>query len=299
MMDVCLLGNGGMMPLPHRPLSATVVRVGGETVLFDCGENTQVNWRISDFGFRQTGTILLSHVHADHVAGLPGILFQISFSGRTEPVTIYGPEWTPEVVKNLTSIVGRLPYELRVCQLDGGETFTIGDDMLVSTMLLTHRIPCIGYRIEVPRAPRFNPERARELGIPLEHWKTLQRGQPAGGFDPAEVSGPPRRGLRLTLMTDTAYSESLATFAAGSDLLVCEAMFGPDEDRQRALERGHMTFTQAATIARDAAVHELWLTHFSPKIDNPESYLPAAQQVFPNTISGVPGLSTTLAFSDE
>lgn len=299
MMDVCLLGNGGMMPLPNRPLSATLVRVGSETILFDCGEGTQVNWRASGFAYRPTGTILLSHVHADHVAGLPGVFFQIAFSGRTEPVTIYGPQWTPEVVQNLTSIVGRLPFELRVCQLEGGEAFAIGDDLVVRTLALHHRMPCIGYSIDVLRAPRFDPEKAKALDVPLEHWKTLQQGNPVDGISPSDVSGRPRRGLRLSLITDTSYFDDIVPFVRGSDLLIGEAMFADDADAQRAAERGHMTFSQAAKLAGDAEVRELWLTHFSPKIERPENHLPEVQSIFRNTSVGIPGLRTTLSFDDE
>ncbi len=298
MIDVCLLGNGGMMPLPGRPLSATLFRVGAQTVLFDCGEGTQVNWRSSDLAYRPTSTILLSHIHADHVAGLPGVLFQIAFSGRTEPLTIYGPEHTPEVVSSLLSIVGRLPFELRVGQLEGGETFALEAGIQVSTLALRHRTPCIGYTVDVPRSPRFNPERATELGVPLKHWKRLQAGESVDGVSPGDVSGPPRRGLKLALVTDPSYFDELIPFVSESDLLVCEAMF-EDTDLERAHERGHMTFSQAATLARDAGVQQLWLTHFSPRVENPDSHLERVRAQFLQTEIGRRGLKTTLAFDDE
>lgn len=298
MIDVCLLGNGGMMPLPGRPLSATLFRVGSQTVLFDCGEGTQVNWRSSDLAYRPTSAILLSHLHADHVAGLPGVLFQIAFSDRTEPLTIYGPERTAEVVANLLSIVGRLPFELRVVELDGGETFSLGNDMLAATLKLTHRSPCIGYTVDVPRAPRFNAERATELGVPVEHWKRLQDGETVDGVSPDDVCGPPRRGLKLALITDTSYFDDLVPFVSESNLLVCEAMFADDTDLERARERGHMTFTQTATLAANANVRRLWLTHFSPRVENPESHLDRVRAVFPHAKIGRQGLKMTLAFDD-
>ena len=299
MLEVCLLGTGGMMPLPDRPLSATLFRVGSETVLFDCGEGTQVNWRLSGLGFRPAGTILLSHVHADHVSGLPGILFQVAFSGRTDPVTIYGPRRTTEIVTHLVSIVGYLPFELQVVELEGGESFPVGDEMTVSTHLLQHRMPCLAYVIDVPRAARFDAEKARQLSVPQEHWKALQTGSSVGDITPYMVSGPPRPGLRLGLITDTSYLESIAPFVANSDLLICEAMFADDADEERATERGHLTFRQAATIARDAGVAELWLTHFSPMIEEPESYLEQTRRVFSNTCIGYPGKKQILAFRDE
>lgn len=299
MIDVCLLGSGGMMPLPDRPLSATLFRAGAHTVLFDCGEGTQVNWRASGLAYRPTAAILLSHVHADHVAGLPGVLFQISFSGRTEPVTIYGPKWTTEVVSNLVSIVGKLPFELRIGELEGGETFNISDDMIVSTLRLQHRMPCLGYTIDVPRAPRFDPEHATQLGIPMQQWKRLQRGETVDGVSPEAVCGPPRRGLKLSLITDTSYFDELVPFVAGSDLLVCEAMFAEDADLDRARERGHMTFSQAASLARQAEARRLWLTHFSPRVDNPDLYRDQVRACFPNTDIGHIGLKTTLAFDED
>lgn len=299
MIDVCLLGNGGMMPLPGRPLSATLFRVGAQTILFDCGEGTQVNWRFSDLAYRPTSTILLSHLHADHVAGLPGVLFQIAFSGRTEPLALYGPERTTEIVANLLSIVGRLPFELRVGQLEGGETFCLDDGVRISTLLLQHRNACIGYTIDVPRAPRFNPERATELGVPVEDWKRLQDGETVAGVSPEDVCGPPRRGLKLGLITDTSYFDDLVPFVANSDLLVCEAMFAEDSDLERARERGHMTFSQATNLAREAGVRQLWLTHFSPRVENPESYLYSVRAQFPHTEIGRRGLKMTLAFHEE
>ena len=299
MLNVCLLGSGGMMPLPGRPLSATVFRVGSDVVLFDCGEGTQVNWRASDFGFRQTNTILLSHLHADHIAGIPGVLFQISFSGRTDPLTIIGPPRTREVVTNLISIVGRLPFELRVAEISGGESFSLGDGMIVSTMPLEHRIPCLGYVVDIPRNPRFDPERARELGVPLENWKSLQEGMPVDGVTPDQVSGAPRKGLRLGLVTDTSYMPGIAGFVNGADVLICEAMFAEDTDEDRAQERGHMTFRQAASIARDANAGEIWLTHFSPMVEKPEDYLAQTRSVFPNAFIGRRGLCKVVPFHDD
>lgn len=299
MLEVCLLGTGGMMPLPGRPLSTVAFRVGSETVLFDCGEGTQVNWRSSDFNYRQTGTILISHVHADHIMGLPGVLFQISFAGRKDPVTIIGPKWTREVVSHLVAVTGRLPFEVRLAEIEPGDSFAIGEDMVVSTMLLEHNVPCLAYVIDVARAPRFNPDQARALGVPIEHWKTLQSGSPIAGFKPEQVSGPPRRGIRLALVTDTSYVPAIAEFVAGADLLVCEGMFAEDSDEERARERGHMTFRQAATIARDGNVDELWLTHFSPMVEHPDAYLDQTQQVFPGTVIGEPGMRKILAFQEE
>jgi ribonuclease Z len=298
MIDLCLLGNGGMMPLPDRPLSATLIRSGSETILFDCGENTQVNWRRSGFAYRTTGTILLSHLHADHVAGLPGVLFQIAHSGRTEPVTIYGPERTYEIAGHLTAIVGRLPYELRVVELSGGESIEIPAGFTLSTLALQHRMPCLGYRLDLPRAPRFDPERATALGVPVSGWSRLQRGETVNGVTPDQVLGSPRRGLRVALTTDTSLFDGLQPFVSESDLLICEAMYADDADADRARERGHMTARQSARLAAEANVRHLWLTHFSPSVEDLDAITTIAHQEFPTAIAGTPGLAMTLAFDE-
>lgn len=298
MIDLCLLGNGGMMPLPDRPLSATLIRSGSETILFDCGENTQVNWRRSGYAYRTTGAILLSHLHADHIAGLPGVLFQIAHSGRTNPVIIYGPERTCEIVSHLTAIVGRLPYELRVVELFGGESLEIAAGFTLSTLALQHRMPCLGYRLDLPRAPRFDPERAAALAVPITDWSRLQRGETINGITSDQVLGPPRRGLRVALITDTSLFDGLQPFVSDSDLLVCESMYADDADAERARERGHLTARQSARFAAEANVRHLWLTHFSPSVESPTAIQSVARQEFPTAIAGTPGLTMTLSFDE-
>jgi ribonuclease Z len=299
MIEVCLLGVGGMMPLPGRPLSACLFRTGGETFLFDCGEGTQVNWRLSGWPYRPSGTLLLSHLHADHVAGLPGVLFQIAHSGRTEPVTIYGPRDTFQIASHLMAIVGRMPYELRVVELAGGETLELPAGLQLFTLATQHRMPCLAYAITQPRAPRFNPERAQELGVPLADWKRLRDGATTGDVTPEMVLGPPRRGLKLSLVTDTSLFDGLTPFVADSDLLLCEAMYAGDEDAEKAARRGHMVAGQAAQLARDSGARRLWLTHFSPSVERLEDVLERAQADFPDAELGSPGLTTALQFDPD
>jgi ribonuclease Z len=297
--DVCVLGIGGMMPLPGRPLSAALLRSAGETFLWDCGEGTQVSWRQSGWPFRPTRTILLSHLHADHIAGLPGVLFQLAHSGRTEPVTIYGPEHTYEIVSHLVTIVGRLPYELRAVHLDDGAVAELPAGITLSAMAGRHRMPCLAYRLDLPRAARFDPGRAQALGVPVTDWGQLQRGEAVGDITPDQVLGPPRRGLRVALVTDTSYLDELVPFVAGSDLLVCEAMYAADEDTERAAQRGHMTARQAATLAAQAGVRQLRLTHVSPSVNDLDSIARVAREVFPAAELSTPGETLTLRFDDE
>jgi ribonuclease Z len=296
MIDVCLLGSGGMMPLPGRPLSATAFRIGGEVTLFDCGEGTQVSWRASSFNFRALGTILFSHRHADHIAGLPGVLFQVAYSERLDPIHLYGPAGLQEMIEGLLKIVGGLPFDVYLHTLDPRQQVELPGGALLSTLALRHRGACLGYIVDLPRAPRFLPERARALDIPVELWSLLQSGQAVGGFSPEQVTGPPRRGLRLALVTDTSPFPGLSGFVAGSDLLICESTYVLDEDEERALERGHMTMRQATSLAAEAGVKRLWLTHFSPKVLCPADYAEEARTLFPNTEIGYSGLSTELSF---
>ena len=303
MIDLLLLGTGGMHPLPDRWLSSLLVRCGGELVLFDCGEGTQIPWRRAGWGFRRLGAICLSHAHADHVAGLPGVLHSLANAGREEPVALYGPPGIARVVAGLRTIAPILPFELRVTELTGGESFALPGGLVGAATPGEHGLPCLAYRGDLPRARRFSPERAAALGVPLALWRTLQGGRAVrwdgGSATPDDVLGPPRRGLAFAYVTDTRPLPTLPAFLRGVDLLVCEGTYGDEADRPKAVERGHMTFAEAAGLARDAAAKALWLTHFSPALDVPEAFLDRATAVFPATTIGSSGLSATLSFPDE
>jgi ribonuclease Z len=273
--DVCLLGTGGMMPLPERPLSSLLLRIRGETILFDCGEGTQIAWRRSGWPFRPTGTILLSHLHADHVAGLPGVLFNIA--RRTyAPVTIYGPGAhhrggeQSDVDRRLGS-VRRARRRLRAANPSlSTRTFA---SIRSPPSLACH---ASGTRFLSPALPgSTSAGRGARVGRRLEAPPTRRE---RGGVRQSDVSGPARRGLKLALITDTRAFDEIAEFVRESDLLVCESMYADDADAVKAEERGHMTARQAARLARLAGVRRLWLTHFSPSITDPSTLAaPAAE----------------------
>ncbi len=302
MIDLLLLGTGGMLPLPDRWLSSLLVRCQGELILFDCGEGTQIPWRRFSWGFRRLGAICLSHVHADHVAGLPGLLHSLANAGRTEPVALFGPAGTAPVVAGLREIAPILPYELRVTELAGGERFDLPGGLRGTVTPGRHGLPTLAYRVDAHRARPFLPERARALDVPQRFWRGLQRGETArwaaGEVTPDQVLGPPRRGLAFAYVTDTRPVPAFVSLLAGVDLLVCEGTYGDSADGSKAVERGHMTFAEAATLAREAGVGSLWLTHFSPALTDPAAFLPQATAIFPATTIGSSGLTGTLSFTD-
>ncbi|MBV9545928.1 MAG: ribonuclease Z [Chloroflexi bacterium] len=298
MLDVALVGTGGMMPMPNRWLSSVLLRYGRHLVLFDCGEGTQISLRMLRWGLKDIDLILISHLHGDHVGGLPGLLLTQGNSGRTEPLEIVGPPGLARTVEGLRVVAPRLPFQVHIRELHGGDCFEL--DGLVGTCVeAQHHVPCLAYRLEVQRARRFLPARARELGVPLEAWKRLQHGESVGDIKPDDVLGAPRRGVAVGLVTDTRPTSDIAELVKEVDLLVCEAMYGSDDDQPRAVERGHMTFREAATLANQAAAKMLMLTHFSPSIANPEVYAPNALEVFPNTIVGRDRLTLSVRFSQD
>ena len=310
MLDVCLLGTGGTIPLPSRRLSATLVRAGGGLTLLDCGEGTQVALRERGWGIRRLKSILITHAHADHVLGLPGLLLTLAFSGKgkDEPLTIYGSASLENVLRGLLVVAPRLPYPLSFVALSGGETFLLEGlgGLEASCVSVEHDVPCLAYSLSLRRAPRFDAERARVLGLPVGLWSQLQGGEDVtfGGrlVRPEEVLGEKRRGLRMALVTDTVLTAGLAVFVRtgsdGVDLLISEGMYGSEEDKPARWESLHMTFAEAATLARDGRARRLWLTHFGPSLSDPSAHLDRARAVFPRTVIGYDGLTETLSFED-
>lgn len=301
MLDICLLGCGGSMPVPNRYLTSMIASCGGRKLLIDCGEGTQVSLKILGWGIKTIDGILFTHFHADHVAGLPGLLLTIANSGRTEKLTIVGPEGLCKVVNGLRVIAPVLPYEIEILEFKGKEKTSckIGD-FNINVLSVDHTIPCFSYSIEVPRKRKFDKDKATENNIPVVLWNRLQRGEEVY-FDsriitPDMVLGDERKGIKVSYCTDTRPIEALKAFVEESDLFICEGMYGEDESLQKALENKHMLFSEAATIGRDSRVKELWLTHFSPSLNFPEENLENAKSIFQNTYLGSDRKVKTLTF---
>lgn len=300
MIDVMLLGTGAMVPLPDRWLSSALVRIGSSLVLLDCGEGTQIAMRERHWGFRRLDAICLSHLHADHVAGVPGLLHTIANAGKTTPLTIYGPAGTIEVIEGLCTIAPVLPFDLIGHELEDGDATEGPAGLEIRVAAGEHRVPVLGYRLGRSRSPRFDPDRARALGVPMERWSVLQRGETVTvdgrEIAPAEVMGEERPGVALGFVTDTRATPALRDLVRDVDLLISEGTYGDDASAEGAATWGHMTFRQAATLARDANAGHLWLTHFSAAMRDPETWRHNASDVFPEVTIGYAGLAATLAF---
>jgi ribonuclease Z len=302
--DFLVLGNGAMTPLPTRWLSSVLVRCNGQLTLFDCGEGTQIPLRRYGWGFKRIGAICLSHCHADHVAGLPGILISIANAVRTDPVTVYGPPGTQRIVEGLMRIAPPLCYPLTVEEItSASEPFELPGGMTARVLEGQHRVPVLAYRVDVSRGRRFDAEKAQALGVPVGLWRALQTGKiarwPHGVASPEDVLGPERRGLAFGFVTDTRPVATFPEFLRGVDLLICEGTYGDSADRPKAIQHRHMTYTDAANLAFDAKAKALLLTHFSPAMEDPRAFVLNASSIFANTIIGQSGLSLTLSFADE
>ncbi len=306
MIDVCLLGTGGMMPLPYRYLTSLMLRYNGKGILVDCGEGTQVALRKKGWSPKPVDVILFTHYHADHISGLPGMLLTMGNAERTEPVLMAGPKGLSRIVNSLRVIAPELPFEIQFLELSEREqTFDLpGEkDFHIHAFRVSHNVPCYGFAFELDRAGRFDAARAQAQGIPLKLWSRLQNGETIeteeGTYTPDMVLGPPRKGLKLVYSTDTRPCESIVKYASGADLLICEGMYGEPDKAEKAREHKHMTFTEAARIARKAAPKQMWLTHYSPSLIRPEEYMDPVRSIFPESIAARDGRTTTLAFEEK
>lgn len=302
MLDVSLLGTSGMMPLPGRWLTALLVRLEGSSLLIDCGEGTQVAIRQKGWSVHPIDTICFTHFHGDHISGLPGLLLSMGNSDRTAPVTLIGPKGLEKTVNALRVIAPGLPFELRFIELDGKEQELHINGYHIKAFRVNHNVVCYGYSLEVPRGGKFYPERAEENKVPMRLWNPLQKGETVEYegkvYTPDMVIGPPRQGIKLTYCTDTRPAASLVENARGSDLLICEGMYGERDKLEKAREHKHMTMYEAAETAKSAGVGELWLTHYSPSMVRPEDYMKDVRKIFPAAHAGKDGKSVTLTFPE-
>ncbi|MDD6983791.1 MAG: ribonuclease Z [Eubacteriales bacterium] len=297
MLDVCLPGTGGVVPRLDRFLSCCYLRYEGVGLLIDCGEGTQLSVKKAGFSLGKISILLLTHYHADHVSGLPGLLLSMGNEGKTSPLYIFGPKGLDAIIKGLLVIVPELPFKIITKTLADFDTFT-QHNYTVTAFELRHSCPCLGYDIRISRGGKFDKEKAIANEVPLKYWSILQRGETIDGYTPDMVLGKTRRGLHVTYSTDTRPCEIISTMAYDADLLVCEGMFELEKSA-RAKESAHMTMASAAKLAKDAECAELWLTHYSPSLPNPEEFENEPKAIFPNTVISSDGITKTLRFADE
>ena len=302
MLDVCLLGTGGMMPLPYRWLTSLMMRYNGKSILIDCGEGTQIALKEKGWSPKPIDIICFTHYHADHISGLPGMLLTMGNAERTEPLLLIGPRGLNRVVSALRIIAPELPFEIRCLEIEEPEQTFFFDGFRIETFKVNHNVVCYGYSMVIDRVGRFQVKRAMELGIPQKCWNRLQKGETIEEnglrYTPEMVLGEPRKGLKVTYCTDTRPTESITRHAAGSDLLICEGMYGEPEKLSKAKEYKHMTMYEAARTAREAGVPELWLTHYSPSLNRPEEYMDEVRKIFPAVVAARDGRSVELQFKD-
>jgi ribonuclease Z len=294
-MEAFILGTGGTMPLPSRHLTSVLLRREGELFLFDCGEGTQVSMRRLNLKWKKISAIFVSHTHADHVTGLPGMLMLSSQVERDDPLYIIGPPRIRDVVESSRDVLEMYTnYEIIVREIEDPKSRQVvyeGDGFSVRSIPLSHSRTCVGYVLEEdPRPGVFHPERAAELGIPRGPlWGRLQSGEDVTledgtAFHPDQVMGSARRGRKFCYVTDTVPVPGLAEDVAGSDLLICEGMF--DEAlKETAKSKRHMTAREAAVVAREAGgVKRMGLIHYSPRYTERDlkHLLGEAKEVYPD-----------------
>lgn len=303
MLDVCLLGTAGMMPLPYRWLTSLMLRYNGSSLLIDCGEGTQIAIREKGWSFRPIDIICITHFHGDHISGLPGILLAMSNSDRTEPLTMIGPKGLERVVKALRVIAPELPFEIKFIELTEPQQQIRLHGYVIDAFKVNHRVTCYGYSISIERAGMFEVDKAKQNDVPMQFWSRLQKGETIESdgrvYFPELVLGPARKGLKVTYTTDTRPTDSIVKNAKDSDLFICEGMYGEKGDVNNAVKYKHMTFEEAGRLAKQAGVKELWLTHYSPALNRPEQYIEDVRQIFQNSYPGKDKKSLELNFEES
>ncbi len=291
-MEAFVLGCGGMMPLPYRHLTSVLLRRDGDLFLFDSGEGTQVSLRRLNLKWKKINAIFISHTHADHVTGLPGILMLSAQVDRTEPLYIYGPPKIKEYVETSRKVLDMyINYPIIVKEITAPCVVHTGEGYAVRAFPLEHTKTCVGYTLEEDDRPgEFNPEKARELKVPCGPlWSQLQAGKKVTAEDgsivkPEQVLGKKRSGRKFSFVTDTLFKPSIIDEVRNSDLLICEGMFEKALIDQ-AREKKHMTAVQAATIAKEANVRRMYMIHYSPRYTDRDLQvlLEEAREVWPET----------------
>jgi ribonuclease Z len=300
MFDICLLGTGGMMPLPKRWLTALMTRYNGKGILIDCGEGTQLALKEQGWSFHDIDVICFTHYHADHISGLPGLLLTMGNADRTEKVIMIGPKGLQRVVSSLRVIAPELPFEIEYIELTEQEENISLCGLEIEAFKVNHNVLCYGYSIKIKRAGLFDVERARENNIPQNIWSRLQKGETVEldgkVYTPDMVLGEERKGLHVLYCTDTRPMPVIAKKGEGADLMILEGMYGEKDKLKKAKEYKHMTFYEAAQLAKEADPKEMWLTHYSPSLVRPDDFMEDVRSIIPRSIAARDGRTVELRF---
>ena len=289
--------------LPYRWLTALMTRYNGSSILIDCGEGTQIAIKEKGWSFKPIDAICFTHFHGDHISGLPGLLLTMGNAERTEPLTLIGPKGLERVVNSLRIIAPELPFPIEFRELTKPQEEFSLNGYRIRAFRVNHNVTCYGYSLEIDRAGKFQLDRALELEIPKQFWNRLQKGETVEDgetvYTPDMVMGAQRKGIKLVYCTDTRPTASIAENAKGADLFICEGMYGEKDKQAKAVENKHMTFYEAARLAREADVGELWLTHYSPSLTRPEEFMDEVRRIFPRAKAGKDRKSAELNFEDD
>ena len=304
MVNLTLLGCGGNVPLPNRFLSSLFMNFNGRKILVDCGEGTQVSMKMKGCGFKDIDLICITHTHGDHIIGLIGLLSTMGNSERKKTVTIVCPVGIKEAMDAIQVLI-TLPYKLNIIENPEGR-FSLVDpilsDLSIETIELEHSTECIGYNFYFARHPKFNVEKAQQNNVPRKYWNMLQKGMTIidddVNYTPDMVLGDDRKGIKISMITDTRPLDTIPEFIKDADLFICEAMYGDEMDISKAIKNKHMLFREAASLAVMGNAKQLLLTHFSPSIEDPNVFENNAKSVFENTIIGYDRFSTQIKYPE-
>ena len=302
MIDIRVLGVVGGMPMPDSHLASVILSYNGGKILVDCGEGTQVSMRKYNTGFKRIDLILITHIHGDHINGIPGLLVTMGNCGRLEKLTIAGPIGIKQVMDAIRVLIPFLPYEIEVIEIEDNNFNYKYNDIYINVEYLDHSSPCIGYTFELPRKGKFIREKAEELNIPVEYWGKLSKGENIKLdnkiIEAKNVLGNERKGIKISYVTDTRPIERIIDFIKDSDIFFCESNYESNEKLNKAIENKHMTYEEAANLALRANVKKLKLIHFSPSIKEPENFINNAKDIFINSSISKEGEVITLKYTE-
>jgi len=287
MIEVVLLGCGGTIPQKNRHLTSMLLKYNGQSILVDCGEGTQMAISEAGESLAKISAILFTHLHADHIAGLPGLLLSMGNQGRTDPLTIYGPKDIDVAVNGLRVIAPNLKFDLNIIKIENPEEKFIWNEKLeVTAFKVLHDVATYGYSFKLDRPGAFRRALAVKYSIPKVLYKNLKNRETievqGHVYDGNDFVGPDRVGIKVTYVTDSRPVDSIVTNAYDADLFICECMYTSTDKLIKAIMHRHMIALEAAEIARNAKTHEVWLTHFSPSEQPTEEDLAEARSIYGN-----------------